>query len=120
VVKLFDPHCLLDTLVTTLQYHYGAPNSHDQHFNIVHYPNPKFIKKAHMRNVQPFSWRDQDKRADLVAGIATCTRCAQNVVKQKKVCDKSEHRRCDHCTGGNRGGCTLVSATPVVITTQLI
>lgn len=80
---------------------------------MVHYPNPKFIKKAHMRHATPFVWSAADKRANLDAEVATCLRCAQSIVKQKEVCDKPEHRRCKHCAHGNRGGCSLVSVLKV-------
>jgi hypothetical protein len=76
---------------------------------MVHYPNPKYIKNNHLRGVRPFTFSDLEKRANHVALVATCTRCAQNVVKQRRMCEKSEHRRCEHCASGNRGGCTEVS-----------
>jgi hypothetical protein len=78
---------------------------------MVHYPNPKYIKKGQLRGVRPFTFSDDDKRADSVAREATCMRCAQSIANQKKKCDKSEHLRCAHCTKGNRGGCTLVGVS---------
>ena len=76
---------------------------------MVHYPNPKYIKKTQVRGTAPYKFSAADKRADQVATIATCLRCAQNIAKQKKDCDMPKHRRCDHCVAGNRGGCTAVS-----------
>jgi hypothetical protein len=44
-----------------------------------------------------------------VPGIGIMNHIEECIVKQKKMCEKSEHRRCEHCAAGNRGGCTLVS-----------
>jgi hypothetical protein len=75
---------------------------------MVHYPAPKYIKKTHLRGVRPFTFSAAEKRADSVATVATCLRCAQTVANQREQCNKPEHRRCGHCTSGNRGGCALV------------
>lgn len=75
---------------------------------MVHYPNPRYIKKAHLRNARPYVWSAADKRVDLEALRATCLRCAQSIARQKRHCDRPAHRRCEHCSEGNRGGCSLV------------
>jgi hypothetical protein len=82
---------------------------------MVHYPLPKYIKKSALRNAPEFTWSDAAKRTDQDAVVATCMRCAQNLVKLPNDCDKAEERRCDHCKDGNRGGCTLVSYFQAVL-----
>jgi hypothetical protein len=38
---------------------------------MVHYPNPKYIKKTHVHGKSPYKFSALDKRADQVATIAT-------------------------------------------------
>lgn len=80
---------------------------------MVYYPLPKFIKKSQLRDVRPYKWSADDKRENIEALIATCSRCVQAIASQKKKCRKPSSQRCDHCAEGNRGGCDLVSICPL-------
>ncbi|KAF9737227.1 hypothetical protein PMIN06_000887 [Paraphaeosphaeria minitans] len=48
---------------------------------MVYYPVSKYIKKSDLRQAADFAFSDDAKRADHTAVLATCMRCAQNLVK---------------------------------------
>jgi len=55
----------------------GSRRLVDRIFIMVYYPVPKYIKKSALRRSDAFAFNDIDKRADQVAIVATCMRCAQ-------------------------------------------
>ena len=59
---------------------------------MVHYPVPKYITKAQLRNARDFAFGADAQREDHVARTATCMCCAQNIAKLLNDCDKTDEK----------------------------